>query len=361
MQNFLDITNGSEAVTRNKSMHQPVCIQTNVSLLPYTTLRIGGSASFFADVKTKTELESCVRWANAKSLPITIIGGGSNILVSDSGVEGMVLRVGLEGKKYHDETDDTALLTIAAGELLDSAIAETVARQLWGLENLSHIPGTIGAVPVQNVGAYGVEAQDVIESVEVFDLEKETYGTLSNEACAFGYRDSYFKKATVPLVITSVTFALSKKPKPQLDYKELKERFGESTDVQLAAIRNAIIEIRNGKFPDWTKVGTAGSFFKNPIITDEVLMSLRKSFPEIPSYPITGTTYKIPAAFLLDKVVQRKGFRIGDVGLFENQAIVLVNYGQASANDVISFANQITDEVRNATNITLEWEVRMLS
>lgn len=341
-------------------MDIPTNIATHVPLAAYTTLRVGGTAEYFAEVTSLEVLAACVRWAKEQQLPITVFGGGSNILVSDDGVCGLVLRIMLRGRQYQPGTEETVGLVVAAGESFDAVIGETVEKGLWGLENLSAIPGTVGAVPVQNVGAYGVEVQDVIDSVTAFDTETEEVVVLPNSACNFGYRDSYFKHEGKHLIITAVTFTLSKIPRPILSYAGLREYFGERNMVKITEIRDALIAIRGAKFPDWNVVGTAGSFFKNPTVSERVLCSLQTTFPDIPNYRVSESRFKIPAAYLIDKIAHKKGFRIGDVGLFENQAIVLVNYGNASADAISLFAAQIINDVQTLTGITLEWEVQSL-
>jgi len=221
-------------------------IEKNISLSNYTTLQVGGHAEYFISVGDETELVDAILYANENSLSVTVLGGGSNVLVSDSGVKGLVIHIGNKGIEKEVDGDDV-FLTVAAGEVLDEVIEETVSVGLWGIENLSHIPGSIGAVPIQNVGAYGVEARDVIESVRVYNLETEEFEVLTNEACKFGYRDSLFKKVEgKKYIVVSVVFRLSTIPTPELAYRDLQERFSDTTP-SLQEIRNAVIEIRKRK------------------------------------------------------------------------------------------------------------------
>ncbi len=334
-------------------------IEKNKALAPYTTFHTGGVARFLVEVRTEAELAEAVAYARAHALPLTILGGGSNVLVPDEGVEGLVIVLCIKGVEIK-ETDEMVLLTVGAGEMLDEVIAETVARGYWGLENLSYIPGTVGATPVQNVGAYGVEVGERIVLVRVYDTLQETFTVLSSEECRFAYRDSLFKhKAGAHYIVTAVTFLLQTKPAPVVSYRDLALRFQNEIPTQ-AAIREAVIAIRKEKFPDWTVVGTAGSFFKNPIISVEQYTALQIKFPEIPMYPVTEYEVKIPLGWILDKILGLKGVREGAVGCYEGQALVLVNYGDATTSDVLAFADMIAKKVFDVVGVMAEKEVRVL-
>ena len=240
-------------------MHMPEFIQKNIPLAPYTTLGAGGAAEYFAEVRSLDELKEAVHWAKVHALTVRLLAGGSNVLVPDAGVSGLVLRPQFTDVVYEDMGEDVVHAEVGAGVALDAFVAETVLRGLWGIENLSGIPGSVGATPVQNVGAYGVEVKDVITSVRVYDIASETFSVLENRACTFAYRDSLFKRAEgKDLIITHVTFALSKKPDPKITYKDLALYFAENPSVTLSKIRDAVLTIRSKKFPDWTVVGTAG-------------------------------------------------------------------------------------------------------
>ena len=341
-------------------MSRPDSLQSNVPLAPYTTLQIGGPATFFARVTTVAELEAVYRYARAEQLPVTILGGGSNVLIADEGIAGVVVQIALTGRTVQSESDDAVVVTYAAGESFDAVVADTVAEGWWGLENLSHIPGTVGATPIQNVGAYGVEVSDHVQSVTVFDLVEQTVSELSAAECGFGYRTSCFKQAAGKrYVVTAVTFVLSKQPRPQLTYKDL-QPLAEQSEVSQADIRQAVIAVRAQKFPDWHRVGTAGSFFKNPTITAEQYQTLSSTYPDMPVYPTGDGAYKVALGWILDVVCGYKGYRVGTVGTYERQALVLINYGGATAAEVFAFASEIETTVYNKTNIAITWEVTPL-
>lgn len=335
--------------------------QKNVSLAPLTTLKVGGRAEYFVKVRTTKGLEEACCKAADLSIPITVLGGGSNVVVAENGVKGLVIKNELKGIEYQPDNGEV-LVTAGAGENWDELVKETVDKELWGLENLSAIPGTVGASPIQNIGAYGVEVGELIKSVEVYNYATDEWQTLSRDQCNFSYRDSLFKKETGKnLIVTSVTFCLSKNPKPKLHYKDIENYFThKSIEPTLKEIRNAVVKVRKNKFPDLREVGTAGSFFKNPIISAEQGEALLRQYPDLPTYPESAGKLKISLGYLLDKVCNLRGHREGDVGLHDKQALVLVNYGKASSEDIENFANKITDEVYKKTNVKINWEPRKI-
>ena len=326
----------------------------------HTTLNVGGEAEYFVAVKDKTEAVSAVTTALEKNLPITILGGGSNVLVSDSGIKGLVIKNKITGITS-EQSGDNILVTAGAGEVFDDLIAHTVAKGWWGLENLSHIPGTVGATPVQNVGAYGVEIADVLVSLTAIDTRTGEERVFSAPECEFWYRRSFFKSALGRhYFITSVTFKVQSEANPQIAYRDLERYFKDQTDYDLEHIRAAVIDIRSTKFPDWSVLGTAGSFFQNPIVTPTVYTELKSRYPELPGYEQTDGVVKLPLGWILDKIVGLKGLRVGNVGMYENQALVLVNYGGATAAEITAFAESIQEKVAAATGIEIEWEVTKL-
>ncbi|MBX2866365.1 UDP-N-acetylmuramate dehydrogenase [Candidatus Kaiserbacteria bacterium] len=330
-------------------------IQTQVSLAPYTTFGIGGNAEFFVEVRSVEELKEAVLWAKEKGISVTVLGGGSNVLVSDRGVTGLVICNKIEGITYEDE-----MVHVGAGVVFDDLVLETVEKGLWGLENLSAIPGTVGAAPIQNIGAYGVEVSSVIESVHTSHLTDGSERVFSNKACAFGYRDSFFKtEEGRNYIVTGVTFHLKKEGDPHIEYKDLQNYFIDTPTQR--QVRDAVIEIRSKKFPDWHKKGTGGSFFKNPIISKEQYEVLEKKYPELPGFPV-GDRVKVPLGWILDKVLHIKGVtnERGTVGTYEGQALVIVNHGGATAEEVDAFAQKIAEDVFGITDIRIEREVRSI-
>lgn len=325
-----------------------------VALSQYVTLKTGGAARYLITATTPEEVTTAVLFAQQTKLPLFVLGGGSNLLVSDDGFPGVVIHMKLLGRTYTEIDSNTVLMTVAAGEELDAVVAQTTSQNLWGLENLSHIPGSVGATPIQNVGAYGVEVSDVISEVTVFDIITKKIIVMKNDECAFSYRHSIFKEKN-NLIVLSVTFLLSKIPSPKISYADLASVSDTLTTPQ--AIRDTVITIRAQKFPNWNVVGTAGSFFKNPIIDDAHAQALHTKYPDIPMYPEANGMVKISLGYILDKICGLKGFAIGPVRLFEKQALVLVAEAGATTTDIKKFRKIILDTVLEKTSLHISQEV----
>lgn len=341
-------------------------IQENISLAPYTTFKIGGPAKYFCLAKSMRDLEEALAFARAQKLPLFILGGGSNIVIADTGFAGLVIKMEIAGAS-HEKRGDDVLVTAWAGEPWDELVAKTVEWGAWGIENLSGIPGTVGASPVQNIGAYGTEVMNTIESVTVIDAMTGKEKIFSNKDCKFSYRDSIFKKPeSKNFVILSVTFKLSSKPQPNLVYKDLKEHFLDANNLHLkkmisqADIREAVLKIRARKFPDLSKIGTAGSFWKNPIVSVDFFKNLQSKYPEIPSFPADKGNVKIPLAWILDKVCGLKGYTEGSVALFENQPLLVVAKFGSTASQIKAFEAHISSIIKDKTGIEIEPEVGFL-
>ena len=336
------------------------CIEKDVPLAPYTTLGIGGNAEYFTSVNTLEKLREAVLWAKKEKVSLTVIGGGSNVLIDDAGLRGLVIHLGIEDVHYAND-EDTVLVTVGAGKELDVLIEELVEQDIWGLENLSSIPGSVGATPVQNVGAYGVEVGDVIASCTVYDTVEDTCVEFLHDECHFSYRNSYFKEPEAKrYIVVWVTFALSRQAHTKLSYNDLVRFFKTERRPSQKQIREAVQAIRSKKFPDWRKKGTAGSFFKNPVISQEAFTKLQQQYPTIPGFPIGTHEIKVPLGFVLDKILGMKGLRKGNVGLYEHQALVLVNHGNATADEVKIFVDDVVEEVYAKTGLNVEWEVTYL-
>lgn len=343
-----------------------ISIRENVPLADYTTFHVGGSAEYFAEVAAVEELRSAARWAREKNVPVTVLGGGSNVFVADAGVEGLVIRNAIKGREVQERGDEI-ILTVGAGEVFDEVVALAVENGWWGLENLSCIPGSVGAAPIQNIGAYGVEIAERIVSVEVYDRRADCVRALAAAECAFAYRDSLFKHPEGRrYIVIGVTFRLSKTPAPVLQYRDLalwnERREKAAADApSLAEIRTAVCAIRAQKFPDWNVTGTAGSFFKNPTIPKTHFEKLAGKYPELPGYETENGEVKVHLGWILDRALGLRGFRDGNVGTYEGQALVLVNHGGATAQELEAFARGIAQKVFDATQIEVEWEVTKLS
>lgn len=336
-------------------------VQKQVPLKGLSTFKIGGNASHLFVLEDKGDLVCAVSFAKENNLPIFILGGGSNVLFADSGINALVIKISNKGKEYKKNNEIEVLVTAEAGEGWDDFVAWTVENGFFGLENLSAIPGTVGASPVQNIGAYGVEVKDCIESVEVYDINTQQFKSLTNHECKFGYRYSIFKtKEGEGLIVTSVTFKLSSKPTANVSYKDLAHYFKDNANPIPIEVRNAVIEIRKGKFPDLKIYGTAGSFFKNIICSEVDIKELKERNPQMPVYGVGGGMVKISTAFILDKICGLKGFRKGEVGLYENQSLVVVNYGSATSQNVKIFVDEIKNIVKEKTGIKIEEEVILI-
>lgn len=335
-------------------------ISQNTPLNSYTTLGVGGEAEYFVEITSVTELKEAVEYAQSNHLRITVLGGGSNVLISDQGVTGLVILMSNKGIVVETEKLDEVLVTAQGGESLDAVVLYCVEHGLWGIENLSHIPGTVGATPIQNVGAYGVEVKDVVAHVTVLNTETNEVEKLQNEFCNFGYRDSLFKKENgKKYIIISVTFFLSKKANLKIAYRDLKNRF-ENKTPSLQEIREAVIEIRSHKFPNWKEVGTAGSFFKNPSVSEEKFQELLARYPDLQGYVNFDGSVKLSLGWILDKVLHLKGYKEGNVATYSEQALVLVVEKNATATEVIFFAEKIISKVKNEIDVTIECEVTMM-
>jgi len=334
-------------------------IKENILLKDFTTLRIGGEAKFFAVAKSEDDLRELFAFAKGRKLPIIVLGGGSNLLVSDHAFCGLVIKNELKGIKFTDQVDNKVILEVGAGEVLDDVIVLAILRKLSGLENLSGIPGTIGGAAVQNAGAYGAELSDCIISVEGLRLENGKKFVFKKSDCQYGYRESFFKK-NKKYVITNLTLELNKNLVFKLDYAGLKNLLMGKKKNDVDEVRQAVLQIRGEKLPDWHKVGTAGSFFKNPIISTDKFNELKENYPELPGFIESKDKIKISLAWVLDHICQLKGYRVQDVGLYDKQPIVLVNYGKTTAMEVINFADQIKNNVNKKIGIQIEEEVEKI-
>lgn len=293
-------------------------------------------------------------------MPLCVLGGGSNILFNDEGFSGMVLAMSLRGSSAAREGRDV-LATAAAGEAWDDFVRHTVDNNFHGLENCSGIPGLVGAAPIQNVGAYGVEVSDCIEWVDVLNGKTGSLRRLTNAECEFAYRDSVFKREEgKDYIVTSVCFRLSLEKRLNTSYKDVARYFNDCGRAPtLRSVREAILRVRGRKFPDLTRHGTVGSFFKNPNVSKTHADKLARMYPDMPMFRYE-TGVKIPLAWILDNVCNLKGYRKRAVGLWEKQPLVLVNYGGATQRDIVLFAREIAARVRDATNINIEPEVRLM-
>ncbi|MDR1342947.1 MAG: UDP-N-acetylmuramate dehydrogenase [Prevotellaceae bacterium] len=288
-----------------------------------------------------------------------VMGGGSNLLFT-ANFDGCILQPLLQSIDVADETSEKVRLHVGAGVAWDELVRSSVERGWYGLENLSFIPGTVGASPVQNIGAYGVEAKDAIESVEYVNLDTFTVERLSSEQCRFGYRSSIFKQELKgKAVITQVTFCLSKRPRYNTSYGSLSEMVKQLGGESLRNVRQAIVATRSSKLPDPAEMGSAGSFFKNPFVEKSAAEELLKTYPAMPTFT-SGSGVKIPAGWLIEQC-GLKGARRGSVGVHPKQALVLVNYGGGTGCEVLALAYEICRAVRDKFGVELEMEVNVVA
>jgi UDP-N-acetylmuramate dehydrogenase len=335
----------------------------DVALAPFTTLGIGGAARWFATAARPEDVEAAHQWADRHRAPLFVLGGGSNVLVADAGFDGLVLRVAMSGLTFASSGADT-IVRAGAGELWDRVVEATVARGLGGLECLSGIPGSVGGTPIQNVGAYGQEAGDVIDTVAAWDRESEHMVSLPAAACAFAYRTSRFKHPDAGrFVVCSVTFRLRSVP-PTLAYPDVVKHIGERSiqSATVADVRQAVLAIRRAKGmvldasdPDTRSVG---SFFVNPTVPAarhrELVEQCRGE--HVPGFSLPSGQVKIPAAWLIERAGFSRGFTDGDVGLSSKHPLAIVNRGGATARDVLRLATRIKRQVADRFGIMLRPE-----
>lgn len=330
-------------------------IQENVLLAPFTTFHIGGPARCFARASSVEELQESLSFAKAKNLRVFVLGGGSNVLIDDKGFDGLVIKIELTGVEEKGN-----ILIAAAGENWDELVKRAVSKNLWGIENLSGIPGTVGGAVVQNIGAYGQALSQTLTWVEAFDNRSSEVIRLPKEELKLGYRTSVFKEEEGRYIVLKAALILSPAPTPELSYKDL-TAWLEGRAPGLQDIREAVLDIRRSKFPDVRVEGTAGSFFKNPIVSEDEAVRLREQYPQMPLFSMPETSgVKVPLAWLLDHVLRLRGFRVGGARLFERQPLVVAAERGASSHDVCMLAEQVADAVREAFQIELEPEVRIL-
>ncbi|MDR2764836.1 MAG: UDP-N-acetylmuramate dehydrogenase [Tannerella sp.] len=334
-------------------------IEQNFSLERYNTFHLPVHTRWFVEYADETELERVLQDEYFQELPSLHIGGGSNLLFLDD-FKGIILHSAIRGIRVAGETDDAVWLQVGAAETWDHVTAWAAENGWGGIENLSLIPGETGAAAVQNIGAYGAEIKDVLESVEAYlpTAEKRIF---TNEACRYGYRDSYFKDENhAPCIITSVTLRLTKQPVFNLAYNNLEEILADSAPRTVAKVREAIIRIRREKLPDPDKWGNAGSFFVNPVVSQEQFSRLKRDYPSMPSYPLKDGYVKLSAGWLIEQCGFR-GKRVGATGVYEHQALVIVNYGGATGNEIALFAENIREAVCQRFGVTLTPEVKYIS
>ncbi len=338
-------------------------VMTNISLKQYTTMKLGGEARYMATADSASDVVSLYRNARKENLPIFVLGGGSNVITHDEVFEGIVLLNKIKGFEVISETDETTDVKIGAGEVWDEVVEKAIGLGLQGVEAMSGIPGTAGAAPVQNVGAYGQEIADTLISLEAYDSKTDTIITISADECDFSYRNSIFRgKEKGRYCILNITLRLNKaEPKPPY-YASLQRYIDENDirEVNLSVIRVAVLNIRSEKLPDPAELPSAGSFFKNALVEKWKLEELQREYSDIPNYAMSDGRYKIPTGWLIDKAGLR-GYRSHGMRVYEKNALVLVNDSATGYDDLAAIREEIVQIIFDKFGIKIEQEPLELS
>jgi len=341
-----------------------VDIRENIALAPYTTFQIGGPARYFAEVTTEAALLKAVDFAREHSLPIFTLGGGSNLLVADSGFDGLVLHIAIEGDVHITFAGDTVLHVVPAGAEWDHFVLSVCQEEISGIECLAGIPGSVGGTPVQNVGAYGQEVAETIDEVRALDLETKAFVDIPRSECGFAYRSSIFNSThRGRYIVTSVTFRFDLSARPRLTYADLTRHFGNAQPTPLE-VYHAVREIRHGKgtliVQGDSDSRSAGSFFKNPVVTHQAIAriasSLDLSVDKIPHWPAADDQIKLPAAWRLERAGFVKGYTAGNAGISSRHTLALINRGDARAADIFALRDTIRAKVKEMFGIELQQE-----
>jgi UDP-N-acetylmuramate dehydrogenase len=337
-------------------------IKTGIDLSHYNTLGVFAVASHFVEVTSASQLTDLfLKSFFDKQIPF-VLGAGSNILFLDDPSQ-PIIKVSIRGKEIVEDQPNSVKVEIGAGENWHDFVTWAIENNFGGVENLALIPGTVGAAPIQNIGAYGVELDQVFDSLELFDMEDGTFKKFGKNECRFGYRDSIFKQELKgKIIVTRVTLNLTKNNHAIEDSYNSLQSYLKEKEINKPTIRDiydAVIDIRSSKLPDPKLIGNAGSFFKNPVISKKEFEKLQSKYNEMPFYKLSDEKVKIPAAWLIEKTGW-KGKRIGDVGTYKNQALVIVNHGNAKGSDIYSFSKKIQESVRNEFGIELTPEVNVV-
>lgn len=330
----------------------------NFDLKKHNTFKIEAFAKQFIKFQTVNDIQHIINYGELKNSSIYILGSGSNILFTQN-FDGIILQSAINKTEIIDTNNSEVIIKVGSGVIWDDFVKFAVDNNYYGAENLSLIPGTVGASPVQNIGAYGVEAKDIINKVECVDLQTGELVYLLNSECKFNYRDSIFKNSFKDkYIVTNVFFKLSKKKVFKLNYGNLKDSINEN-NLSLQTVRDTIITTREKKLPNTEEIGNAGSFFKNPIIDKPNFIRLQKQYANMPFYELNNNKYKIPAGWLIENAGW-KNKTINNVGVFNNQALVIINTGNAKAIDIVNYSKLIINDIFSKYNIIIEPEVIFL-
>lgn len=336
-------------------------VQKDVQLKPFNTFGIEATAKYFIEVLSIEQLQEILQNPDYQSTERLILGGGSNMLLTKD-FDGLVIKIAIKGFEVVNENEDNIWLKVGAGVVWHDLVLQCVNQNYAGMENLSLIPGTVGAAPMQNIGAYGIEIKEVFEELQALEIATGEIRIFDKATCNFGYRESIFKhEAKGKYIILNVTFKLNKRPTFHIEYGAIKDTLGEMgiSEMSIKAISDAVIHIRQSKLPNPAEIGNAGSFFKNPEIPNSQFEALKAQFPTIPSYPVSDTTTKVPAGWLIEQAGW-KGQRFDNVGVHAKQALVLVNYGGGKGEEIKDLSQKIQASVKEKFGIQLSVEVNFI-
>lgn len=333
-------------------------LQKDISLKSYNTFGIDVKTAYLYTVEAEEDIYNILNREELSRLKWLVLGEGSNILFT-ADYPGLILHNAIKGIEKIEEDSIRVIIKVGAGEKWDDLVNYAIINGYGGIENLSLIPGTVGAAPVQNIGAYGMEVKETIQYIEGIHLEIKEKQSLTNNDCVFNYRDSIFKRQLKnKFFITYVYFRFNKKPILKYDYKEVQKRLEQYSEISLKSIREVVISIRREKLPDVNEIGNAGSFFKNPVIQKDKFNRLQKRYPDMPFFTQYQGTVKIPSAWLIEKTYG-KGIRDGNCGNYTNQPLILVNYGVDNGYEIFRLAQKIRTLVKHKFDIDLEFEVNI--
>lgn len=341
-------------MNRAQNAPQPAKLIPNLGLKHRNTFGFDASAELAYEITSPEQIPRVIAEVAEQKLAWRVLGGGSNVILPAK-LPGATLLMNITGQEIISSDDDAAYLAVGGGVNWHELVAWTLENNLPGLENLALIPGTVGAAPIQNIGAYGVEIADYIDRIEAFDAKDQAFVTISKEACHFAYRDSYFKQNPHRFIVTKVVFRIHKNWNARIHYADLAKQFPENSNPSPEEIFLAVCRIRTHKLPDPKLIGNAGSFFQNPIVPTEQYETLLRSHADLVSYPDATGKRKLAAGWLIDQC-GFKGQRLGSVGVYENQALVLVNHGGGTAQDILGLAKCIQDKVRAEFGVSLQIE-----
>jgi UDP-N-acetylmuramate dehydrogenase len=345
-------------MTRTPNASTPAKLTSNLGLKHRNTFGLDAVAEFAYEINSPEQIPAVMSEITAKKLKWRVLGGGSNVILPNT-LPGATLLMNIFGQEILSSDEDATYLSVGAGVGWHELVAWTLENDLPGFENLALIPGTVGAAPIQNIGAYGVEVGEYIDHIEAFDAKDHAFVTLPKDACRFAYRDSYFKQNPGRFIVTKVVFKMPKIWQARIHYADLAKQFSEDTNPSPEDIFLAVCKVRTHKLPDPKVIGNAGSFFQNPVIPNEQYETLLKTYSGLVSYPDVPGKRKLAAGWLIDQC-GFKGQRMGNVGVYENQALVLVNHGGGTAQDILGLAKCIQDKVHDQFGVTLQIEPNIL-